>query len=351
MKIGFQDAPGSGMEAFRGPDQTRRRMTNQANHHHPASYTRHDRISELPLIPPRWLVGGLLVTALVIAALMIRTRLAIDPANWAVGALLAALGGLSVIRLRTHGAATRHQLRWRDFSESALVMVLICVLGAVGSYAAAAETSGFYDASLARADQMLHFDWLVLYRLVVSHPVLQHLGAAAYGSIFLSPWALLGWMAWHGERARAYEFLTVFWFASVLTLVLFPLFPARGALEFLWHGPISYMPTNGLYQGEIIPALRSHAMTHIELGSVRGLVCAPSFHTVCAVIYMVTAWPIPLLRRMLIPLNATMLLATPVEGTHYLSDMILGALVAFTAIALVRAAGALLRGLGDRRAA
>jgi hypothetical protein len=102
------------------------------------------------------------------------------------------------------------------------------------------------------------------------------------------------------------------------------------------------MPTNGLYQGEIIPALRAHVITQIDLGSLRGLVCAPSFHTVCAVIYMVSAWPIVALRRYLVPLNLLMLMATPVEGTHYLSDMVLGAIVAIFAIILARFGIALL---------
>ena len=220
-------------------------------------------------------------------------------------------------------------------------MILICVLGAVGSYEAASETSGFYDAALEHFDQLLHFNWLALYMLVVEHPVLQRAGAIAYGSVFLTPWVLIGWHAWHGQKAHARQFLTTFWLASVMTLLLFPLFPARGALEFLWHGPVQYMPTNGLYQGEIIPALRKHAISKIDLGSVRGLVCAPSFHTVCAVIFIVSAWPIMALRRFLVPLNAAMLLAIPVEGGHYLSDMILGAIVAVVAIGLTRAGSAL----------
>jgi membrane-associated phospholipid phosphatase len=122
-----------------------------------------------------------------------------------------------------------------------------------------------------------------------------------------------------------------------MTLMLFPLFPAKGALEYLWHGPIPYMPTNGLYQGEIIPALRAHTFGAINLGALRGLVCAPSFHTVCATIFIATALPMRRLRWVLVPLNAAMLLATPVEGTHYLSDMVMGFIVAMTAIGIVRA--------------
>lgn len=311
-------------------------MTYQPREHELIAEHEAHGLTELPGIPGHWLAGAMAASGVVIVALMIHNRLLVETANWAFGGLVAALALFSLIRHRTHGAATPWKTRWRDFSESALLMLLIGALGAIGSYEAATDTSGFYDAALERADQMLHFNWLSLYLLVVEHPLLQRLGAAAYGSVFITPWILLGWLAWHGQRAQARQFLMTFWLASVLTLVIFPLFPARGALEFLWHGPIRYMPTNGLYQGEIIPALRDHAITRIDLGSVRGIVCAPSFHTVCAIVYIVAAWPIAALRRFLVPLNGAMLLATPVEGTHYLSDMLLGALVAVAAIVLVR---------------
>jgi len=284
----------------------------------------------------RWFAAGLLASALVIAGMMIYNRLVLKLTDPGFLTLIAVLTGLMTVRYRTRAASTLTAARFRDFSEHAAVMITICVLGAVASYEAAADTSGFVDAALAHSDRMLHFDWVALYRLVASHPLLQRLGAAAYGSIYVTPTVLIGWMAWHGRREAAHRFLATFWLASVLTLVLFPLLPARGALEFLWHGPIRYMPTSGLYQGEIIPGLRAHTVAAIDLGTVRGLVCAPSFHTACAIIYMVTAWQFAALRPLLVPVNVAMLLSTPVEGTHYLTDMILGAIVAVFAIAAVR---------------
>jgi hypothetical protein len=54
------------------------------------------------------------------------------------------------------------------------------------------------------------------------------------------------------------------------------------------------------------------------------------------VVFIAAAWPVARLRWFIMPINATMLLATPVEGTHYLADMIAGALVAGAAILIVR---------------
>lgn len=283
-----------------------------------------------------WLTFALCLSPAALLLLMVHNRLfvAVDSQGFFSFAAIAAV--LGVVRWRTGIARSGWRLRLRDFSEAALALIAIAAMGAVGSYETAADTSGFSDAALAHSDRLLHFDWLAVYTMVVEHPLLQHLGAAAYGSIYLSPVLVLGWLAWHGERARAHRFLLTFWIAATLTLALFPLLPARGALQFLWHGPIRYMPTSGLYQGEIIPALRLHTIHAIDLGAVRGLVCAPSFHTACAVMFIAAAWPFPALRRLVLPINLAMLAATPVEGTHYLTDMIMGAAVAFVAILSTR---------------
>lgn len=288
----------------------------------------------LPLIPAAWLGGAISFSMLAVAALLIACRLTVDSANWGFTALVCSLAALALVHHRNRAAETRHQRVARDLAESSLVLLAMAALGAIASYAAASGTHGFADDRLAASDRLLRFDWLALYELVIHHPWLQRLGALSYGSVFVSPLVLLVWFAWHDEKPRARLFLLTFWISIVLTLALFPLFPARGALAFLWHGPVPYMPTNGLYQGAIIPELRSHTLTMIDLTAVKGLVCAPSFHTVCAIIFMVSAWPFAALRRVLVPLNLAMLMSTPIEGTHYLSDMLLGAMVAICAIGL-----------------
>jgi len=289
-----------------------------------------------PAIPVRWLTLAVCGSAAVVFGLMVHNGLSIAWHDGTLYALAVACAVLGVLRWRTHDAPTHALHRTRDFAENGLLLIAMTVLGGLASYAAAADTRGFLDAGLERGDVLLHFHWLAWYETVVRHPVLQHLGAAAYASIYPAPWMLIGAMAWRGERARARRFLATFWLAAMLTLALFPMFPAKGALDHLWHGPIPYMPTSGLYQGEIIPMLREHTFGAIHVNALRGLVCAPSFHTVCATLFIAAAWPMARLRWLLIPMNSAMLLATPVEGTHYLTDMLMGLVVGLTALALMR---------------
>tara|TARA_R110000787_G_scaffold238640_2_gene344844 strand:+ start:2697 stop:3113 length:417 start_codon:yes stop_codon:yes gene_type:complete len=97
------------------------------------------------------------------------------------------------------------------------------------------------------------------------------------------------------------------------------------------------MPTSALYQAELLPLLQGRIMSQVDLGTLQGLVCAPSFHTAAAVIFIAIAWQSKYLRWPLILMNGAMLLSTPIEGTHYLSDMIAGGFVGIFAVCAVAA--------------
>lgn len=283
----------------------------------------------------RWFAAMIALSGAAVLILMLRNRMIVAVADPGFLALCGALAGLLMIAHRVRRPASLAQKRLRDFIEYTLLFMAISLLGVLASYPAAAESNGFADPALEHADRLLGFDWLAWYRLVSDHPALQHVSVAAYACIYLSPALLLGHFAWEQRCRDAQRFLLTFWLAAVMTLLLFPLFPAEGPLAFMWHGPIPYMPTSALYQEQLIPALRSHRLTAIDIGSLRGLVCAPSFHTVAGVLYIIAAWPVKRLRWIITAITAAMLLATPVEGTHYLTDMIIGALVALAASAMI----------------
>ena len=293
--------------------------------------------NDLPLIPRQWIVAAIGLSSLVLAVLMIRARLTINPMSLGSAAFVMIAGGLAGLRHATRRQITLTQSRLHDMAETSLMLFVTIAMGGVASYVAAAETHGYSDAILDRADQVLGFNWLWLYGVVTAHPWLQRLGQVFYDSIYVSPLVVLGYLAWHGHRGHARRFVLVAWIAITLTLLLFPLFPAKGALDYLWQGgAVPYLPREGFGQDIIIEALRDRTLTTIDLAALRGVVCAPSFHTVCAVVFIVTAWPLKALRWVIVPVNLAMLAATPVEGAHYLVDMLVGVLVALIAVAIAR---------------
>jgi len=225
----------------------------------------------------------------------------------------------------------------RDLIEGVSLFALVSLLGAIASYPLAAGKHPLVDSELEHVDTDLHFHWLNWYEWIAGHAWLQAVERTAYLSIFVTPALLIGYFAATGRRAESRLFLATFWVAAVITLALFPLFPAAGPFATLWHGSAPYMPLSALYQEEVIQALRHHLIRSIDLGQLHGLVCAPSFHAASAVIYIVTAFRIPALRWPIAALNIVMLLATPVEGTHYLTDLLSGMAVACLALALTPA--------------
>jgi membrane-associated phospholipid phosphatase len=96
------------------------------------------------------------------------------------------------------------------------------------------------------------------------------------------------------------------------------------------------MPSSALYQAELIPQLRSHGLQQIHVEALQGVVCAPSFHAASGILFIAAGWRAAPLRWPILALNVAMLLATPVEGTHYLIDILMGAVVAVIAIVATR---------------
>jgi membrane-associated phospholipid phosphatase len=254
------------------------------------------------------------------------------------GAALFLLGVMLCAGLRYgyRAPSCRRDRTIRDLSEYIAIFALMCVIGAVASYPAAAASTGMVDPLLQHADRLLHFDWLLWYRIVADHRALQIAGSAAYESIYLTPAIVLGYFAWANRSADAYRFLLSFWVAALITLVLFRWLPAAGPFAYLWHGPIPYMPQSALYQARLIPILQHHELRLINVDALHGLVSAPSFHAASGMLYIIFAWQVPRLRWPLIALNLLMIAATPVEGTHYLIDVIAGVAVAIAAFCLTR---------------
>ena len=286
-------------------------------------------------LPAKWIAAGIILSFLVLALLMQWTGLSVDP--WSPSNLPFVVVGVVAAALRY--AALRHPSPWLVMVARIIgyyaALTAIVLIGAVATYPLAALSHGFSDAALQHADRLLGFDWLALYQLVAEHRGLQLLGTAAYRSIYLTPAIILAFFAWSGRSGEAYRFLATFWLAAVLTLALYPLMPAVGPLSYLWHGPLPYLPESEVWQQGLIPALRAGRDTVIDLGQLRGIVSAPSFHTASAFVYIAAGWQIRSLRWAIVAINVAMLLSTPIEGTHYLSDMILGMLVALVAIAVI----------------
>lgn len=284
-------------------------------------------------IPIGWLAPPLLLSFAVVILLMARAGLTLYLEPWVAGSVCLYTAVAALILCRFRDARAGLPRISRDAAEYVSLFMAVCMFGAVAAYPVAADSLGFSDRGLAAVDRALRFDWPAWYAFVASHTLLQPVERSAYQSIFLTPALLLAYYAWTGRKAEARQFITGFWLAGVLTLLLFAFLPAQGPLALLRAGRLPYLPVSALYQSQVIQALRSHQLHQVDVGALRGLVGAPSFHTASGILYVAAAWQSRPLRWPITVLNLTMLLATPVEGTHYLADMLVGSLVAIAALA------------------
>jgi membrane-associated phospholipid phosphatase len=100
------------------------------------------------------------------------------------------------------------------------------------------------------------------------------------------------------------------------------------------------MPFTNIYQKTIIDGLRSGAITQVPLAGLVGLIGFPSVHAASSLLYIWAGWQ---MRPIRIPVtfgSMMMLISTPVEGAHYMIDIVAGLSIAVVAIA---AAGAIAR--------
>ena len=280
-------------------------------------------------------MAALAAGLLVLGAMLYAAGLSIDPLAFGSLRFAAVFATLGLIRWACRNPRFAVTRVVGDTAEYFGLFTAISLVGAVASYPIAAFNHGFVDDLLVRSDRALRFDWLAWYQLVATHPLLQQASRVAYSMIYVSPAILLFYFAVLDRRREAYDFIASVAIAAAITLTAFRFMPAVGPFAQLWHGPIPYMPISELWQPSLIPQLRDHSFATIELDHLVGLVSAPSFHTAAGVLLIAAARRHVGIRVPLILANIAMLLATPVEGTHYVTDMILGALVAFVALAII----------------
>jgi len=213
--------------------------------------------------------------------------------------------------------------RLPELSLYLCIWTFFSIFGLHLTYLAATLDLPLRDAALARADQMLGFDWRNWHNDVVANgPVLKTL-ILAYESFSFEPIAIIAILALSGRGSNR-EFLLSAIFALVITTVLFAVLPAYGPDEAFgdisrWH--------------PILDQLRAGQRGPMDFA---GIITFPSFHACLALLYtiavrgsragflIVGAW------------NLLVLISCVPLGNHYLVDVIAGCCVAVIAWLLAK---------------
>ncbi len=253
--------------------------------------------------------------------------------------------------LITIGLAYRWLGRDAGVAAACLVtaqLVIFSSFGAVLNYAGAAAHRPLYDAAIANLDKAIGLDWLGYVTAVKSNSTIGALLTAAYNSTLPQLPVAIAILAFSRRIARLDEFSIAFMLAAVLTVALWTAFPNLGELQFLYANGKPVPPFQLALSRE--EALQVFRVWRDGPGTVRseeivGLIGAPSFHTVMALLTMRALWGLGWVSIAAVAVNVLTLLAVPADGGHHFFDVAAGAAVAVFAIL---AAKALLQGRDER---
>jgi hypothetical protein len=140
-------------------------------------------------------------------------------------------------------------------------------------------------------------------------------------------------LAGTGAHARLERFLLAFGLAAACTISISAFVPALSPLVFYGIIPADYPNITLAVALEFVSqtaALREGSLRLVDLGGAQGLVTFPSFHTACGVL-LLRFWGVPYVPWAGLLMNALLIVAVPIEGSHYLVDVPAGAVAAVAA--------------------
>lgn len=189
------------------------------------------------------------------------------------------------------------------------------------AYLLASTDAPLVDATLARWDEALGFDWVGHARWLHRHPWLEQALARAYPSILPQFAVVILYLAYARRHRQLSDFCGVLALTSLIGDVVCALWPAAGASKHF----AAQLATDVSMLSDFEP-LRAGTLRAIHLDAVQGLISIPSFHTILALLFM-NAMRGTRVALPFVLLNALVLLSTPRFGGHYLVDMLGGAAV------------------------
>ncbi|HKX41426.1 MAG TPA: phosphatase PAP2 family protein [Burkholderiaceae bacterium] len=229
-------------------------------------------------------------------------------------------------------ARYRRDARIATAMSFCVLLLMFQAAAATLSYLVVGTNAALVDASLADADHALGFDWLALHAWLQVHAVTRSVLHVAYHSGLTQLVFVVLFLALSGRRAQLESFMLLFIAATLFTIAVSGVFPAAGAWKFHAVAGAS-VDLSALSHFEL---LRDGRLREIALDRMQGLISIPSLHAALAVLLVHAVRATRFVLPGFIVLDLAMLLSTPVDGGHYVVDVLAGVGLAVALIALGR---------------
>lgn len=224
--------------------------------------------------------------------------------------------------------------RWRDAPRLAAAAAMTAdligfalVLGPL-SYVAAAMNRPSAAPSIAAMDHFIGFDWLNYAPVLTNYfPEGERILWVAYSSMVPQLGALVLLFAVLNRHGWMRILVNGFCLMALLAISISWLLPAVDADVHFGTLVVARNETGWstpMLRVEHFLNLRDRFLTQIPVMESTGLVTFPSFHTMCGVLFAVCFSQFSWAKWPAVVLNGLLIAATPVEGGHYLADVIAG---------------------------
>lgn len=214
--------------------------------------------------------------------------------------------------------------------ETTAQVVAFAAVGAPLSYLAAAANLPLQDHLFDAADKAFGLDWRALLGWMNGAPVVYAALRPIYFSLTLQMTTAVLVLAFTGRLLRLRIYVCSFILAALITIAISALLPAAGAWP---HYRLTVADSPHLIPAvstswPVFYGLRDGSFRALTAIGSEGIISFPSLHAALAVIVTAALWPIPILRWAILALNLAMLAATPIDGSHYFSDVFAGITIA-----------------------
>lgn len=283
--------------------------------------------------------AAIAVLALLVAWCQWITFVPADPAS--ATTLIVACGSLGLaswfyrtIRLR------------ENFAVMCIALAQVLLFSAVGvvlSYLLARNGGPLWDERLMAWDQAIGFEWRAYVDFVDRSALLSTISFLAYGSLIPQIVALVLVL---GFANRLAELRTVMLGAIVcggITILVSALFPAVSYPAHLGLTAADFEHVNP-WAGNVhmadLNALRDGTFAELKFTKMQGIITFPSYHAGLSAVTLWGFWAsrISWIKWPGMTLAALTIAATPVNGGHYLVDVIAGVAIAIFALAFSKRA-------------
>jgi hypothetical protein len=210
---------------------------------------------------------------------------------------------------------------------SAAQIIAFASVAAPLSYIGASAAFPLWDSSLAALDHRMGLEWTAWLAAMNAAPLLHAILAAAYASFAVQTTAVVIILAIAGHALRLRIFVLSFMLLTLVTIAISAVMPAQGVWGYLHLSALDSPVIVPITRDLPLPAffgLRDGTLRQLVAEGAEGIISFPSLHAALGLLFALALWPVRYVGWIAVLLNLAMIAATPVDGSHYFSDVVAG---------------------------